>query len=117
MPAFDGNPRKLTAFCSNIRKILSIFGRERETYLFMYLQNKITGRAADNRIIAFEKNDRRSEDNRLTTINNTDHRFRDRNEAPPSYRNNNGRRLYPSNNTVQNNRNNGPRNVRNQGSW
>jgi hypothetical protein len=41
---FDGNSRKLTAFCSNIRKILSIFWRECKTYLFMYLQNKITGR-------------------------------------------------------------------------
>jgi hypothetical protein len=44
----DGRSRKLTAFCSNIRKILSIFGEECESYLFLYLQNKIIERAAES---------------------------------------------------------------------
>jgi hypothetical protein len=47
-----------------------------------------------------------------------DHQFRGRNEAPPLYRNNDGRRPYPpNNNTVQNMQNNGTENIRNQGNW
>jgi hypothetical protein len=44
-----------------------------------------------------------------------DHKFRGRSEAPPLYRNNDDRRPYPPNNTVQNIQNNGPENIRNQG--
>jgi hypothetical protein len=44
IPTFDGNPRKLTAFCSNIRKILSIFREECETYLFLCIcKTKLLG--------------------------------------------------------------------------
>jgi hypothetical protein len=39
------------------------------------------------------------------------------NEAPPMYRNNEGRRPYTHNNTVQNIQNNGPENIINQGNW
>jgi hypothetical protein len=79
--------------------------------------NRLGHIASECRILAFKKRNRRSEDNRLITINNTDPRFRDKNEAPLSYRNNDGRRQYSSNKTVQNNRNNGPENIRNQGNW
>jgi hypothetical protein len=41
LPTFDRNPRKLIAFCSNIRKTLSLLVEEYEPYFYMYLQNKI----------------------------------------------------------------------------
>jgi hypothetical protein len=54
IPIIDGNPRKLTVFFSNIRKILLIFGEECEPYL-MYLQNKIIGRVVTyNRMRIFK---------------------------------------------------------------
>jgi hypothetical protein len=52
--------------------------------------NRLRHIASQFRILACEKRDGRSEGNRLTNINNADRRFRDKNEAPSSYRNKDG---------------------------
>jgi hypothetical protein len=69
--------------------------------------NRLGHIASECRTLAFKKRDGRSEDNWLTNINNADRLFRDRSEAPPLYRNDNGQRSFPSHNTIHNDRNNG----------
>jgi hypothetical protein len=74
--------------------------------------NKLRDIASECRILAFEKRNRRSEENRVITTNNTDPRFRGRNETPPSNKYNDGRRPHPPINTDQNNQNYGPEKIK-----
>jgi hypothetical protein len=57
--------------------------------------NKLGHIASECPILAFEKRYRRSEENRVITTNNIDPRLRGRNEAPPLYKYNDGRRPHP----------------------
>jgi hypothetical protein len=65
--------------------------------------NRLEHISSECQTLAFKNRDKKSDGNRLNKINNANQRFHDSSEAPPPYRNNDGRRSYPPNNTVHNN--------------